>query len=307
MQTRAAMMNDLAALVELFQAIDVAEIGRVETGEADIRQILAAPGLDLDRYSCLFEHDGHLLGFAALHVAPYADQLRAHLGVSPVAPASLADGLLRQIEGWAERQTATAGRDHQIVTLFQMPHALAAAALRRQDWSVVRRYSRLIIDMNGERPSLPDLPAGTQVRIAASDDDRRRLHAVLEDAMAGHWNHHRRTFDEFWTDQQQRDGHDPSLWWIAEVDGVPAAVLIARAQPDRGWIGWLGTEQRFRGRGLARHLLLTAFGALQERGHHLVGVDVDSANETNALGVYEAAGMRVLGQADQWKRDIHIS
>ncbi|MFC7646227.1 GNAT family N-acetyltransferase [Streptosporangium lutulentum] len=130
---------------------------------------------------------------------------------------------------------------------------------------------------------------------------------MLEEALSGHWNHHRRTFEEFWADQQQRDGHDPSLWWIAEVEGTPAAVLIARSQPNRGWIAWLGTEQRYRGRGLARCLLLTAFAELKARGHHMVGVDVDSANDTNATGVYEARSMRVLGQADQWQRDINIS
>lgn len=307
MQTRAAMMNDLAALTELFQAIELAEIGRKGTTEADIRQILLTPELDLERRSRVYEKDGDIVGFAALHSAPHADRLRAHLGVSPVAPGPLADALLRQIEEWVHKQTAAAGRERESVTLFQMPQALATPALQDHGWHVARRYSRLIIDVNGERPSLPQLRAGTEIRIAAGHDGRRRLHAVLEEALAGHWNHHRRAFEEFWADQQQRDGHDPRLWWTAEVEGIPAAVLIARSQPDRGWIAWLGTEQRYRGRGLARCLLLTAFAELKARGHHVVGVDVDSANDTNATGVYEAAGMRVLGQADQWQRDITLS
>ncbi|WP_433359021.1 GNAT family N-acetyltransferase [Streptosporangium sp. CA-115845] len=307
MQIRAAMMNDLTALRELFQAIELAEIGRAETSEADIRQILLTPGLDLERRSRVYEKDGDILGFAALHPAPHADRLRAHLGVSPVAPDSLTDALLRQIEEWAHKQAAAAGQERESVTLFQMPQALATPALQDHGWHVVRRYSRLIIDLNGERPALPRLPAGTEIRIAAGDDDRRRLHAVLEEALSGHWNHHRRTFEEFWADQQQRDGHDPRLWWIAEVEGTPAAGLIARSQPNRGWIAWLGAEQRYRGRGLARCLLLTAFAELKARGHHMVGVDVDSANDTNATGVYEAVGMRVLGQADQWQRDINPS
>lgn len=304
MQKRAATLSDLAPLAALFRAINRAEIGRVETDEADIRLILTAPGLDLGRYSCVHEHDGQLLGSAALHAAPHVGQLRAHLGVSPTAPEALADALLRQIEDWAQQHPPMAGRGRQVVTLFQLPHTLVGSSLRHHGWTVVRRYSRLILDLNDARPSLPDLLPGTQIRVATSDGDRRRLHVVLEDALAGHWSHHRRTFDEFWTDQQQRDGHDPSLWWIAEIDGTPAASLIARAQLDRGWIAWLGTEQRFRGRGLGRFLLLTAFAELQERGYPMVGVDVDSANETNALGVYEAVGMRVLGQADQWRRDI---
>jgi ribosomal protein S18 acetylase RimI-like enzyme len=297
---RTATMADLPAVTELYQAIDLAEIGRVETGEADIRQILGASEVR----SRLFESEGRALGFAALHPAPHADQLRAHLGAAPDAPGELAGTLLRWIEDRAARRIAVAGRDHQFVTLHQWPDAVAAPALRRHGWTVVRRYSRLIADLTGERPASPDLPAGTRIRVPASEHDRRRLHAVLEEAEAGHWNHHRRTFEEFWADQRRRAGHDPDLWWLAEVGATPAAVLIARAEPDRGWIAWLGTERRFRGRGLARSLLRTAFAALRERGLPMVGVDVDSANETSALGVYQAVGMRVLGESDQWRRDF---
>ncbi|MFC7646226.1 GNAT family N-acetyltransferase [Streptosporangium lutulentum] len=157
MQIRAAMMNDLTALTELFQAIELVEIGRAETNKADIRHILITPELDLERRSCVYEKDGDIIGFAALHFAPHADQFRAHLGVSPVAPDSLADALLRQIEEWAQKQTATAGRERESVTLFQMPQALATPALQDHGWHVVRRYSRLIIDLNGERPSLLQL------------------------------------------------------------------------------------------------------------------------------------------------------
>lgn len=38
------------------------------------------------------------------------------------------------------------------------------------------------------------------------------------------------------------------------------------------------------------------------RGQPSVGVDVDTHNPTGALEFYQAAGMQVLGLADQWLR-----
>lgn len=170
-------------------------------------------------------------------------------------------------------------------------------ALRGRGWKPVRRYTRLTADLTTELPAPADAAAG--VRILAAGEPAT-VHAVIEDAVAGHWQHRPRDFADFWRDQRGIDGHDPTLWWLAEVDGRPAAALIARGAPGRAWIGWFGTREPYRGRGLGRALLLTAFAELARRGHRTVGVDVDSANETGAPGVYRAAGMRVLGEADQW-------
>jgi ribosomal protein S18 acetylase RimI-like enzyme len=127
------------------------------------------------------------------------------------------------------------------------------------------------------------------------------IHGVLETAIAGHWNHDRRDFENFLTDQRQRDGHDPSLWLLAELDRGPVGAVIARAPTDRAWIGWLGVLPEARGRGIATALLGTAFGRLHDRGHATVGVDVDTHNHTDAVAVYRRAGMRTVGTADQWR------
>jgi mycothiol synthase len=233
-----------------------------------------------------------------LHPAPQPGQLRLQLCVSPhPCRRQLAAALLELAGSWVA-QDAPGGTD---VTVFQLPGSLAGPELTAAGWQIVHSYTRLKATLAG--PPAPLAPApGVTIRAAATAADLAAVHAVLEQSVAGHWNHRERDFASFLADQQSRDGYDPSLWLLAESAGAPAAALIARAPADRAWIAWLGTLAGQRGRGLAGALLRTAFTRLRERGHASVGVDVDTHSKTGALRVYEQAGMRVTGVADQWRR-----
>ena len=59
------------------------------------------------------------------------------------------------------------------------------------------------------------------------------------------------------------------------------------------YIAKVGTLREHRGRGLASALLLQALRAYQDAGYDEAALDVDSANPTGALGVYERAGFVV--------------
>lgn len=284
-------------MVELFGRIETAEIGQAGTNSADIRSLLAAPGLDVESRTRLLEtDDGRLHGFVALHPAPQPGQLRAHIMVDPEAAADTAQVLFGQLDEWVAAD-APSGTP---VTTFQFPHCLLHDRLAARGWAIVHSYTRLTVDLRVDESAKPS--SGIRLRAAASVADQQEIHAVLEDAIAGHWNHQRRGFEEFDRDQRRREGYDPGLWWLAEVDGVSAGAVIARDPAGRAWIAWLGVLDRFRGRGIAKLLLRNAFDQLRERGHETVGVDVDTHNATGAVGVYRAAGMSVLGRADQWQK-----
>ncbi|HEY4022804.1 MAG TPA: GNAT family N-acetyltransferase [Pseudonocardiaceae bacterium] len=96
---------------------------------------------------------------------------------------------------------------------------------------------------------------------------------------------------------QQRVAH-------AILDGEPAGVLITRDPKDRPWVAWLGVAKATRGNGVAKHLLLTAFDTLRARGRHTVGVDTDTHNATDAVRVYQRAGMVSQGTADAWAPEL---
>ena len=131
----------------------------------------------------------------------------------------------------------------------------------------------------------------------------RLVHGLVEETLAGHWDHDRRDLAQFYSSQMEREGHDPSLWYLAFVDDEPAGALITRAESKRGLIAWLGTRKLFRRQRVAVALLEASFDDLEERGASRVDVDVDTQNETNALRLYAAVGMRAEFQSTQWHVD----
>lgn len=302
MHRRAVNESDIEAIFDLFGCAEHAAIGRRETTRADVRDLLASPGLDVASRTMVVESkEGRLSGFVALHPAPQAGQLRAHLILAPADGATdTARALLHLLDEWVLRD---APHPNTPVTMFQLPNCPAHDLIAAEGWSIVHSYTRLRVDLDtAEFPEPAQPPLGVQLRVAADDQDRRAVHSVLEDALAGHWNHRRRTFAEFDRDQRQRGSYDAALWWLAEVDGVCAGAVIARDPSERAWIAWLGVLDAYRGRGIGTQLLRTVFRLLRDRGHHSVGVDVDTHNSAGALSVYRAAGMSERGTADQWRK-----
>ena len=75
---------------------------------------------------------------------------------------------------------------------------------------------------------------------------------------------------------------DPSLvYLVREGDEIVAAEINA-LRFGMGWIGTLGTRRPWRGRGLGRALIRTAFAELYRRGQRRIGLAVDAGNETGA-------------------------
>jgi mycothiol synthase len=122
--------------------------------------------------------------------------------------------------------------------------------------------------------------------------DLHAIYHVLETAFREHFGAAPATYDE-WIEARSSAGlQDRSLWWLATVGGEPAAGLIGRPNPRRGWVEEVGTLPAYRGQGLARDLLLVAFGEFRVRGYDQVGLGVDATNPTGAVGLYESLGMR---------------
>ncbi|MFD7999552.1 GNAT family N-acetyltransferase [Streptomyces mirabilis] len=300
MRWRAVKDGDIEEIFDLFGRSEHAAIGRRETTRADVRDLLASPGLYVASRTMVVESkEGRLSGLVALHPAPQAGQLRAHLVLAPADGATdTARALLHLLDKWVLKDALDVTTP---VTMFQLPNCPAHDLIAAEGWTIVHSYTRLSIDLGTtefREPAQP--PLGVRLRFAADDQDRRAVHSVLENALAGHWNHRRHTFAEFDRDQRQRDGYDPALWWLAEVDGSCAGAVIARDPSERAWIAWLGVLDAYRGGGIGTQLLRTVFRLLRDRGHHSVGVDVDTHNTVGALNVYRAAGMSERGTADQW-------
>lgn len=92
--------TDVAGVLELLQAMDVAETGSVFTTEVDACRILDNGRTDLDRDSRAVSDPGGLAAFAAVETLEDREYVRATLGLRLEAAGVTAPVLL----GWVERR-----------------------------------------------------------------------------------------------------------------------------------------------------------------------------------------------------------
>jgi mycothiol synthase len=297
MELRAPTAEDRAGFFALLTESEEAEAGRVMSSRAEADAMLAVPGLDLANRARIHTDGNRMTAFVAVHPAAWPGELQAQLILAPDAEAYVSD-LLGVIAMWSRSDRPAEGP--VTTSLFALPGFIARQALVDDGWQVVHSYTRMQALLDRDRPVA--LAEDFTIQSSRSTADMRIAHAVLEDAVAGHWKHQRRSFEEFLQDQESREGHNPELWFLAMREGEPAGAAIAREAAENAWIGWLGVHPRHRRHGIANALLHTAFNELRHRGHETVGVDVDTHNETDANAVYERAGMKVILRADQWSK-----
>ncbi len=182
------------------------------------------------------------------------------------------------------------------------PDLAAGPLLETRGYREVRRFWEMTIELGDEPPPAPQLPEGLAVE-PFSEELAVDFHAALEEAFADHWEFRPDPFEDWWRRQRARPDHDPSLWFLVR-DGENV-VAATRNDPERsggGWIGALGVRPAWRGRGLAKALLLHSFREFHRRGKRRVGLGVDSENPTGATKLYESVGMVVDSEQVVWEK-----
>lgn len=81
----------------------------------------------------------------------------------------------------------------------------------------------------------------------------------------------------------------PELFLVGEREGEIVASVMAGYEGHRGWVNYLGVAPAWRGRGLARALMLQVEQALLARGCPKINLQV-RADNADALGFYAAIG-----------------
>jgi mycothiol synthase len=168
-------------------------------------------------------------------------------------------------------------------------------------WKHQRVFLRMAIDLRGDERH-PEPPAGLALR-QFRPDDARAFHAAKEEAFADHWNYRVETFEEYRRRAIEADDFDPTLWWVVEDGGEIAAVLRCTSNRfDAGWVNSLGVRPRWRRRGLGELLLRTALAEFAHRGERRVMLGVDAENATGATALYDRVGMRVVSEANVFRK-----
>jgi len=280
MTMRAATEDDFEEMTALLVEDESWLLGRPSRiGVADLRQWIALCDLATDTW---LVEDGE--GVAALGWSIMWGDAASAVGV--VHPRAKGRGLgariLDRSEEWASTRTR---RIHQL--------ALGGdeAAMRlftARSYAEIRRFYDMAIELAAP-PQVPDAP----IEMFA-EADARAFHAAMDEAFRDHWEHHPRSFEEWWGLHSAAPDFDTSLWFlIRDGDQIAAVVRNESNRNGGGYVGALGVRRPWRGRGFAKALLLRTFREFWDRGVTRVTLGVDADSPTGATHLYERVGMHV--------------
>ena len=203
-------------------------------------------------------------------------------GLPPLKP----DGSMRLLGVWCEDSDT-----------------MRRATLARRGFAAVRQYFEMAVDLRGELSS-PAWPDGIAARGFVPGRDDRAVYQVDQEAFVEHHLYEPLDYSEWRLFHVEAVDGDVTLWQLAwDADELAGFVIPIESEGD-AVIGDLAVRRPWRGRGLGRALLLAAFATLRERGLTVVRLYVDAQNVTNAVRVYEAAGMHVSRRFDIMQRPL---
>jgi ribosomal protein S18 acetylase RimI-like enzyme len=307
---RRPTLDDVPAILALVHASDIAAVGEPDFTTDEVLEILNAPNHDPRMDSWLaINPEGRLGGWAYLDNPTRGTRENVEVYVHPDdgAPAQaplLGRGVVRIAERAAElgypsvtaRAGAIASEKHYI------------AVLGEAGFRFVKRYARMRRDLTGDE-SAPEAGVGVTVRNVRPDDDAdmRTFFDILKTAFEDIPDSVSGDYDDYRARVAALSTVSWDEWYVAEVDGVPAAVLQSAdqtAEQNEGWVKNLGVDRRWRGRGLGRLLLLTAFAQYASKGRRAAGLGVDMTNPTSAYRLYESVAMYPVYEADVYERQV---
>jgi mycothiol synthase len=216
-----------------------------------------------------------------------------------VHPDAFGRGVGTAIVEWIERRSREL-RSPEARIGIAAEDERAACLLRGRGFESIRSFLRMVIDLGAE-PEPPSWPDGFAVTPLAPGEERE-LYQVLEDALADHWGHTKRTYEE-WLGTRVLE-HDLCFLVWAVGGEVAAGAQCQRERFGMGWVDVLGTRREYRRKGLGDALLRHAFRELYRRGARRVGLGVDAENPTGATRLYERAGMRAVSRADVYAKTL---
>lgn len=281
---RAAVEGDFDAVHELLDGRSRRLFGVSEVSPEHLRQSWGQP-------AWVAEDGGRVVGYAALDEAHELEHLAPDDGIG--------DALL--VGALATARAA----GHDGVVLQTVPDDEATSALVRRhgfvlDRAILRMWRRLADPVQASA-----WPEGVELRTYRADDAPAVV-ALLDHAY-GAWDatYVPRPVPDWLAWMTEHDEFDPALWFLAERDGrLIACALHWRETRGRGWLKDLVVDERERGRGLGRSLVLHGLRTYAGRGADRVGLKLDSSNPTGAAELYARLGFELDRRYELWRKDL---
>jgi len=301
----------LAVLLNEAWQADVVE--RATTAEEVARLYASRPAFDPVRQMVLAEGDGVLIGMAEHHWLALRDGTYIYGHTCAVAPTRRGQGLEQALLHWNERCLRTVAAQHRQAAVA--PVTVPARVLAWPDWLQETEAMVPILTSEGYQPvryqfdlrcpalnALPEtlLPAGVDVR-PVEPAHYPAIYTAYKEAFADAFDSTPPSEAEYQRWRQRPFAQFPALCQVAWAgDQIVGLVLCSinaaeneRYGRQRGTVDAVCVPPAWRGRGLARTLLVRALEGLREQGMTEATLMVDTQNAHGALRLYESVGFQV--------------
>jgi ribosomal protein S18 acetylase RimI-like enzyme len=273
--------SDARAVFEVMAAQELVDVGEVVIEEADIVGDWQRPSYDLGASSVgVFDGD-RLVG--------YAEVAGSYFGDAAVHPDYRGRGIGTELSIWMRDLARERGLE---VIGMSVPEGSAGDRLLEALGYFVRWNSWVLQLPEGTEIEPQPLPEGYSIRTAETEEDRRVLNDVKEDAFLEWSERDRESFEDFEAKTARRPGFEPwNLRMVVDPNGDCVGACYLQMSETTGFVSQLAVRKDQRGLGLARALLVDAFANGREHGATISELSTDS--RTGALGLYEKVGMVV--------------
>jgi ribosomal protein S18 acetylase RimI-like enzyme len=305
-------LADIPAWSSLLGAVEAAD----HTGEhytaADLDEELSNPEIEREDYVGAFAGPD-LVGYFGVLPRGEADGVFAIYGQGSVLPTRRGTGIGTilvdaMLDRARERHARRPDLPHRLgvdgMTANESQRELfASAGLLPRRWNFTMRTS---LD---DVPPAPELADGYELRSfePALGEPMRAAHnqAFVDHPDFAPWTEG--LWRQFITDSRT---FRPEVTFVVTPVGSSQIAAYLQSSEYEGhfevtgrreaYVGKLGTLRAHRGLGLASALLGHALVAYRDAGYDEAALDVDSANPTGALGIYQRAGFEVETQATNY-------
>ena len=298
-----ADMPAFAALVAEVNAFD--RLDTFPTAETLGSHWRPTPTFDPQR-DCVVVEDGR--GWAALiSVDPQVrDGKVVHLIEGWVRPDRRREGIGRALLAWGEHHAAELVSSRAIEP-YELPqftgfglarnNEAAVAFAEATDYAPIRSGYVMRRRLDEPIPDV-DLPGGIEVR-PVLPEHHRAIWAADVEAFRDHLEPRERSEADF-DATFHGPNVDTSMWRVAwDGEEVVGCVMNeiepeenARLGLDVGWLEHVSVRRAWRGRGVAKALIVESMRVLRDRGMQVAALGVDADNPTGALRLYEGLGFR---------------
>ncbi len=296
-------VEDFDEFHDFVRSVNIDQSDRAIVSREVLEAVLSMPDVDqTEDIRIVRDGSGALVGAGWVQSRnPFVETFTRGL----VSPDRLGEGIGSFLLDWelaaANERISSAPEDAQVVakTFLDPGHAPSVALFADRGFSVTRYFLEMRIDFADG--SFPDVPLADGLRLVGFDpeSDHERLFDVIDEAFRDHYGHVERPHEEELARFMQFMSiptFEPSLvWMVMDGDEVVAGnICVGNHEGDTniGYVASLGVLRPWRGKGIAKSMLVACFSEFARRGKTATALHVDAASPTGATHLYESVGMR---------------